>query len=278
MTRKVSRFEVVCDTSLFTALQLQTRFFGQVGISGWARWLREHAVPFRQLISEHRLGVVVMAVSIEHLHPLNFFDADILEVVSVADVIRSGMVRLTSDIYAEKKLCAHSWCALRPVLIDGKDGSLAASPTRIQGNLLDFFLPANYLPEWSPPRSARDWSQRVSKEGQFLAEHQEHRMVSRHECEAADQWSFFEVPLMAAASRERMVQGKAWEVPKLQDGLSRTLKALYYEMSRPLFVFDQLVVGSRAYGYEGGLVCVHTITGATANRRQNAIIVEIFDH
>lgn len=254
MPRDVT-FEVPLDTAHFSAQQLHPRAVLSIAMSGWARWVRAHLVPFRSLIRDHGVGVVVVGFEIEYRRAFTFFDADAVQ-ARFATTVRADAALLRQELVCssgpEDVVAARF--VTRVVRITGGD-SLAAQPGVLPAALLERFAgderfeqtPARPLaslvdgvPEWSPERSSP-------------------LVVHRERCEAADQWSFIELPGMVARARESMLLDGPVEGSV---GLATPTRRVVAELGRPFFIFDRGTVQTRhdpSY-----LQYLHRVHGASA--------------
>jgi len=265
------RFSIPTDTSLFTPLQLQPRILLWLGMNGWARWLREHLVSFRELMREHQLAVVVLAVHLEYLAPLGFFDVDEL-VVEGRWRARMGGILLQGDYdyFGAGQTVARARCLLRPVRLQGLE-SLAAVPSRLSRSLLQRFQPDEVDRE-RPEFVVTELVQELER-GDAIAEHTSALMIHRHDCEVADQWSFIDIPNHVGAVRERLVLERAGDVPALSASLSHPLRSFDVELSRPMYLLDQGTISTKAYSHRGDVSFVHRVS---SGEHLHAVVVERF--
>jgi acyl-CoA thioesterase FadM len=265
--------EIVADTSQFSAMQLQPRTICSIGMNGWACWAREHLVPFRRMIEEHRTGVVVVRLDVRYLQPFGFFDADSIRArVAVAAVRRGVLLHLTLELSAGDRCIAEADCALRPVLIGG-EGTLAAQPGNLPPELLALF-PPDEIVALPPGRTARALAAAM-RDGPQLAQAMRPLTVHRHECEVADQWSFIELAGYAAAAREALVLG-ARDRNDLGATLARPLRSFHLDIARPLYIFDRAEIATTAVGAGDGLRFVHEIGSGIGSQAPHALVVERF--
>ena len=114
--------------ALFTALQLQP---GLVLAQSWnslAAWCRDHLVPYPQLVSEHGVGAVVLAVEMRYPQRLCFFDSDTLTVRTRLGLRRRGTrLEQHTTITAAGRTAATVRTVLCPVAIR-EPISLTAEP------------------------------------------------------------------------------------------------------------------------------------------------------
>lgn len=213
-----------------------------LGMSGWARWLGAHLVPFRALVREHQTGVVIVGFDLEYLAPFTFFDADAFELTVTARVRDDGrLLWFELSFVGPQGRWARASVVGRVVRIN--DGtSLAAQPAALPGPLLERFLPADRfggsVPRVLEPR-IRDvpWSDEASSP----------LRVHRGHCEAADQWSFTELPRIVADAREAWAL-RASDDPRARIGLGTPVRRLIAELTRPLYIFDAATVTTQTDG------------------------------
>jgi hypothetical protein len=263
MPRTVS-FEVPADTSLFTPLQLQPRFVMQSAMSGWARWLREYAVSFPELIHRHQFGVVVAGISLAFTQAFGFKDGATVNLATGVRVIGAGNMLQVDHVLsnADRAEVVRARVLLIPLRLSGDD-SMSATPTRVEGELLGFFKEdETNLPR--PEREVGPLIKQLQQSGAPLASSALTLRLWRHLCEVADQWSFIETPGFAAAGRENLVLLQGSETAALREGLSRPLRRVDIELTRPGFLFDEVKVESSAWLLDGKPAFAHTLKGDQA--------------
>lgn len=270
MPRQI-RFSLPCDTSLFTPLQLQPQALLRLTMSGWAHWVQAHLHSFRTLLSELRFGVVVAGIQIDYAPtPLGFFDSDTLDVQAGLRVRKQGaLLQLRVEVGAPSAApAAQVELVLVPLHI-GDARSLAARPAPVPPPLLALFRP-DEIEAGSPPRAVGGLVTEAAArpacgqwEGGFT--------LHRHLCEAADQWSFIEVPSLCAAGRETLaLQGGA---PR--GGLTRPLRSLSAELRRPFYVFEEGLLHTVAHGDLDEVHFIHQLSAPGARHEgPHATIIE----
>lgn len=271
-----SRFEIVLDTSYFTPDALQHRAFLAMAMNGWARWLREHlGVSFRKIVTEHNAGAVVAGGELEYLEPFTFTDADTIECDVGVKAYRGGaFLRLELDVTGAGKPIARVIGTMRPVLIGGGPG-LEAVPGNLPAPLLERFQP-DELETGSVRLQVPELVEDVEDSGRLLASVEQPLFIHRHRIEAADQWSFVEFTSFGEIGREALCFKFAKEHPALGAALGRQLKSSRFQPSRPLFVFDEAKLETRAYlsAATGDLVFVHRVTPSIGTQRPNLLGIE----
>lgn len=261
MTRSVT-FELPVDTGLFTPLQLQARAAFGLAMTGWARWLREHWVPFPRLIRDHGLGVVIAGLDLEYLRPFTFFDADTLVVtVTLKVAARGNLLFLTTVVAAEGgDDVARVEAVLRPVAIS--DGvALSAAPTDLDAGAMARFADDEVVATGSRPR-LRPLLADLETVHHPLRVSSATVTVHRHLCEAADQWSGIALPDLTTELRERVVSALIADDRTHAAALIRPLQRVTIEFSRAAFFLDEITVECRAYGPELAPFFVHRISGS----------------
>lgn len=248
-------YEVPVDTSMCSPQQVHPWSLMTLSMNGWARWLRACLVPFRALVREHGTGVVIVGYDLEYLEPFTFFDADAFD-ITVTTRVRDdgGLLCFDLDYVSPKGRWARARVVGRIVRISD-EGSLAARPGVLPAALLDRFGAEDRF-SGSVPRvldqHTRDveWSSELSSD----------LRVHRGHCEAADQWSFTELPRVVAEVRESWALG-AGDDPRASSGLGAPVRRLVAELTYPLFIFDAATVST---GVDtAGLRYLHRIHGAS---------------
>ncbi|MCX4242440.1 acyl-CoA thioesterase family protein [Paraliomyxa miuraensis] len=269
-----TKIHVLNDTSLFDSMQLQLRPILTIGMRCWAQWSSENLHSFPVLIKEHRFGLVVVGAQVVHERPYDFFSASGFDVVGHAEVVQERRLILghMSFLHGEERfLSLRITC--RPVAMAG-GGSFAAMPTAIEGHLLD-----KLAPEVTNRRIEREVPALLAalRPEQQVAEALETHRLHRHDCEAADQWSYIEIGARAASARESMVSRASKELrPRLQAGLTTPVRSVDLEIKRPLFLFDELHVRTQAFVQDERLTFVHTVQSKMGGRHDHAVMVERF--
>jgi hypothetical protein len=99
-------------------------------------------------------------------------------------------------------------------------------------------------------------------------------VIHRHQCEVADQWFWPEAVSLAGAAREELVLTRADRVPPLRLAMQAPVARLDVLFSRPFYLFDEGLVVSTAYEWEGGLAFVHEFI--SHDPRPRALAIEQF--
>lgn len=274
MGRSVS-FEVPVETSLFTPLQLHPRSVFGIAMSGWARWLREHWVPFPRLIQEQKLGVVIANLDLNYVRPFGFFDADTLLAVVSVTVRRGGrllfldMRLMTSSGNDEVATVA---AVLRPVKI--ADGVVfAATPADLDARIFANFADDEIV---SPPTSprVREVVAELETGDEPIAIASRSFTLRRHLCEVADQWSAIALPDLTTDLREQLAVDHE-EDPALTSALVFPMRRITMEFRRPAFFLDRFTVDCRAYVRGETTLFSHTFSSLDDGERL-ATFVERF--
>jgi acyl-CoA thioesterase FadM len=259
---------------MFTPLQLQPRKLLSIGMSGWARWCREHLVPFPAMVREHLTSLVVTGLEIEFQEPLRFFDADLVEFkVGVRARSRGTSLHLSMACSAGGRSAAHMKAICVPVLIqDGE--SLSAMPGRLPEPLLTRFQADEFISK-PVPRKVREELRAIADESPDCEEKTEF-VVHRDLCEVADQWSYIELPGIVAPGREGMSLDPPRGLDALRAGVSGPMIRFNAEIRRPFYVFDSGTVITKAYVRPSGVVFVHELWNAVNDDRPHATVIEQF--
>ncbi len=268
--------QMFSDTSLFDSMQLHTRTVLTAFMRCWAKWTHEHLIPFPRMLRELNFGVVVARASIRYERPFSLFTADQFEIRGALQVMQRRHV-LVGDVRfmnGEERF-VRSEIVLRPVAMsDG--GSLAALPTQVNGPIIQMFK-SDEVSDKVPSRPVRKALGELGS-ATPVAEVVRPIRVHRHDSEAADQWSYIEIGAQAATAREAMVlEANGESRSLLQPGLSTPTRAIDLEITRPLFLFDQAHIRTRAYHRPSGLTFVHVYQSELGGRHDHATVVEHFD-
>jgi len=264
------------DTSLFDSFQLQVRSILVVSMRCWAQWAQEHLYSFPRLIKEFKFGLVVVGAHIKHEKPYTFFDGDGFDVRAVGEVVQERRLVLGHFDFVqagERFISVDVMC--RPVAMMGEN-TFAAMPCQLEEPLLAKFIPSD-ITDRRRGRKVPQVLERLTPES-LIAEAERSSVLHRHDCEAADQWSYIEIGANAASAREAMIQNADNEVRKrLQPALSSPIRSVDIEIRRPLFLYDRAQIVTRAYQDGGGLTFVHVYRSRMGGSHEHATIVERFD-
>ncbi len=267
------KLRVLNDTSLFDSMQLHLRSILTVGMRCWAQWAADHLYCFPTLIKEHGAGFVIVGAHVEYEQPFTFFTADAFDVVGHAEVARDGQLLLghMKFMNGTERFVSFSMIS-RPVSMIG-DGSFAAFPSRLQRPLIDRFEPEEITNRHVPRETPRILEQ--LGQSPIIAEAVMPIRLFRHDCEAADQWSYIEIGAHAATARESLVLNAAKNVKnELQPALSKPTRFVDIEIRRPLFLFDEVQVHTRVFKQPDGLAFVHVYQSQMGGTHEHATVIE----
>lgn len=260
MTRKTT-FEIPTDTSLFTPIQLQPRAAFTLAMTAWARWLREHWVPFPRLIKDYGLGVVIAGLDLEYSRPFTFFDSDALVATTSLSVRDNGKL-----LFLDLSLCsshgeevARVAAVLRPVEIT--DGLiLSAAPTTLSPEIIALF-DDDEIVNVSRPRLGVALAE-LADGPPAMASAERSITVHRHLCEAADQWSGIALADIATESREQLAAARGGDLPELAAAFMQPMRRIAVEFRRPAFFLDEMRAQCTAFVRANSLVFVHQLLSA----------------
>jgi hypothetical protein len=274
MPRSVT-FQMPFDTSMFTPVQLQPRGLLSLAMSGWARWIHEHLVPFPTLVAEHHTSTVVAGIQLEYLEPLRFLDADLLQATAAVSAHRAGStLDLVLDYSARARPIARVRLVLVPVHVEDVE-SLAAVPQRLSAELLGRF-DADELAVDPAHRRMREQLHTVEQQKPAY-ETRTPFTIHRHTCEVADQWSYIELPGLVEPGREAISLNPPPELGELRAGVSQRLIRFDAELRRPFFVFDSGTLVTRAYVGPSRIAYVHELWSSQQGNRPHATVIEQFE-
>ena len=223
-------------------------------MSGWARWLDQHVLPFAELIGRRGIGVVVMSIHLRYLRRFGFFDSPWLDVETSVRPRPDGAVLVVETNYeGGGRRFAELTVVLRTVRIDPE--SLAAAPAELPADLLGRFTPEELAPAETRPR-LRDLLATVPAPS---ATRSTDLTISRAMCEVADQWSFIELPAIVERGRELIAMDPDNPVPAL---VGQPMEEFVAELRAPLFAYDEAVLETGAVVDEDRWVATHVIRNA----------------
>ncbi|WP_323119906.1 hotdog family protein [Burkholderia alba] len=272
---RYSTLQVLNDTSLFDSRQLLPRSILSCTMRVWAQWLKDHLRPFPKLIREFGFGVVVVRQNIRYEQPFNFFSADEFA-VRCAISVRQKRHLLLGDVefMNGNERFAHLQCAMRPLAIE-RDSDLGAVPSRVDGAVLDMFLP-DEISNVAVERTLRRTLGELAA-APVVATATRTIRICRHDSEAADQWSYIEVVANAASARESMILDAGPDAHRaMQAGLAAPVGEMEIEIDRPLFLFDSAEIHSTAYRTDDCLTFVHVYRSNLGGSHEHATVVERF--
>lgn len=269
MSDRIWEIDVPVDTRMFGATQILPRKLLGFTMTGWAGWLREHAVSFPKLIREHGTGVVIIGHHLRFPKRLGFFDADGFTLRAGPLIARAAGRYLCQhyELIHEGEVFAYSDAMGRVVRLDPRAG-LAAKPGRLPDAVLDRFLPSERLDK-PPPRRMPELPQDAEPVGSGT-----HRLrIEQRDCEVAEQWSYVEAVSHAAAARATVALASGGN-PRLKLGLRRPLTAIDIAYARPMYIFDQADVKTEVMASNDELIWSHEIVSAIGAGGVHARVIE----
>lgn len=270
-------FEIVADTSAFSAIQLQPSLVAATTWNALARWLRAHLVPFPELIGREQVGLVVLGFHLQYGAPASFFEVPALTVRAALRFMRRGeRGQLDARFAAGGRVLASARLVLCPVAILDPV-SLGAEPAALPERLRERLQP-DELETDSPERPVPERLVRVETQGRLLAEGRHPFTIHRHLSEVAEQWSWTAVPGLCEAARERLAldgERPADLRRRLRRCLAEPLARFDVEFGRPFYSFESGEMVTRAYALEDRLGLVHRFT-SQAGGALHATVVETF--
>jgi hypothetical protein len=272
-----ARFEVVCDTSLFNALQLQPSTAMSLGLNGLAHWMKQHWVSYPKLIAEHHFGVVFLGVKLEYEQPLGFFDADVLTVESRMCVMRAGTrLRLDVGIHALDRRAVRLEMLMCPVAIT-EPVTLGSEPAPLPAPLLAHFQPDEHEAQ-NPQRTLPALLQRIREVGRRIGGTTVPFQVHRHLCEPADQWYFGAIPGVVEPAREALALSTTPDDSNaaLRRLVGRPMRSCELELSRPYYWRHGGQTQSEVYELDGEAYVVHHLLSTSPTREAHGVVIERF--
>jgi hypothetical protein len=275
-----SRFVIPVDTCLFSPLQLQPATALRIGMSALASTIRRQLVEWRILKQEFRTTVVIAGVHLEYLRAFDFFSASEIEVDAGLIARKAGkFLELDCRMSAAGDEFARLRVLNRPVRLSGSE-ALDATPADLDQALLAR-LPADEHDGSPITRPLPDRLAAVERGAALVGERTMRFMVSRADCEIADQWQNVRLPDWLTLGRERLVLESS--DARLKAGLRQPMSQFFSEFRRPMYFADEGLLHTRAYHGPRSLVFVHEVCsvlpGATDTRRPAcAVAIEEFPH
>lgn len=272
-----SRYELASSSGMFTHLQLKPRVALSLSFTGWSGWLREHAIPHAALIREHATGFVPVGFEIEYLHPVTFFDCDLLAVTTRVTTRNPPSFPTIQDVavtIATGDGLPVARVAIQEigVHIESQD-TLAAEPARVPGEVATLLHGETASVQGLPHLLNRP-ARHVPPEVDPIDGYEHGFTVHRHACEAADLWYAEHVADYIGASRESMVFTRSRRFPALLPGLAARLERVAIGLRQPYQFLDEGRVVTSAYRVDRELRFVHQLRTPSGEDAGDA--VEVF--
>ncbi len=269
---------VLHDTSLFDSHQMQPRAVLQIGMRSWAQTVKAHLKSFPKLLTEDQFGIAVLGARIRYLKPHTFFDSEDFNVSTEMELVNKRTVIWGEAFFGNGQGHFASLemlgCPLRL-----EDGQWAASPEPVGSPVLDYFPPdkiTKRIVSWRlKPQIAK------LRNHELVATSSVSHRIYRHDCEAADQWSYIEAGVFAASAREKLLlemgaglQGH----PELQGLLGRSITKVDLQFSRPLYLYDDFTIETELRKGTDEIVFVHRFRSQMGGQHEHAVVIETYDH
>ena len=269
--------EILHQTSDFDSFQLMPRSILSLGMASWAGIIKTNMYSFPKLIREHNLGLVVVRTNISFLRQYDFFSGESFRVSNDMWITRDRKILLWDINFmgSDGERFAVLEGVGRAVKIDPM--SWGAVPTDIESPILEFFNEGDYYPQdiARPVESCLR-----SLRGQDpIVQNEVRKKIYRHECEAADQWSFIEIGTNAANAREELLLESNPAEDKVADVkglLNRPLAKINTLIKRPLYLFDQYTIQSGLYQTRNEYHVVHRFLSNTGRAKEHAVVIESY--
>ncbi|MGW0995652.1 hypothetical protein [Streptomyces sp. NPDC002520] len=235
-----------------------------MAISGLARWLATHLVPYPDLLGKHHTGLVAAAVRLDYDRPhLRFHDADWLTATVTLEVSETGTwMRLRTKVTTPAGPAATAVLELRPVNLGDERESMSALAGCLPEQLLSAFAVEERFT--ADPRAATRAAV-PPKSGAELSEAAQYPLqLYRSHCEVADQWSFIEMSELFTQARERMFFGHPQPPDRLRLAVSAPVRSFSALLRRPMYSFDECTGTTRAFDAPNGVVFVHALRRSSA--------------
>lgn len=274
--RRRTRFEHHCDSSLFDQLQLMPRQLATLGMNGFAVWLRAHLVPFRKLVLEHHRSAVIVAKRLDYEQPFKFEDADVFVVETEASALLGGNAMRIETLFSAPDAVApfaRDVTYMRTLAVE--DGvTLTATPAPFNEGIMALFRPDERDDVATIERLGGPLADVIAAAYPCLASGELRMTLGRQACEVAEQWCFAEIPGHAVAAREKLVREAMAKAPALRKVLRTPLRSVELDLRQPMYLFDELVIKSRAYQTDEGFAFVHELTSETGGGSLHGVVVE----
>ncbi len=273
-----SSFKVLHDTSLFDSHQMQPRAILQIGMRSWASTIKAHLKSFPKLLTEDHFGVAVLGARIRYLEPHNFFTGDEFQVSAQTELVNKRTVIWGQAFLNNGR---HDFASLELIVcpLRLEDGQWAASPEPVGPPVLDYFPPdgvTKRIVSWRlKPQLAG-----LGKCDLVKTTTVQHR-IYRHDCEAADQWSYIEAGAFAASAREKLLLelgDEADEYPELRTLLNRPIAKIDLQFFRPLYLYDDFTIETELRRGPQEITFIHRFRSQMGGEHEHAVVIEAFEN
>ena len=269
--------EALHQTCDFDSFQMLPRSILSLGMASWAGITKTNMHSFPKLVQEHNLGLVVVRSNISYLRPYDFFSGDSFKVSNEMWITKDRKIFFWDISFsgADGERFVSLEGVGRAVKID--PASWGAVPTTIEPPISDFFKHEDYYPQ-EIARPVEDCLKTLK--GQVpIVQNEVRKRIYRHECEAADQWSYIEIGSNAANAREELLLESKPSDDKMADVkglLNKPLSKINTVIKRPLFLFDQYTIQASLYQAGGGYHMVHRFLSSVGRAKEHAVVIESY--
>jgi hypothetical protein len=265
------------ESSMFTPVQIRDRTLLALSMSSIWAWFNRYICSFRQMLTQYKTGMAVVAFDIRHKAVLGFFDCDEIEVVVTGVRLRARNTMFEFDYEFRGNTVTFATCTLLCRALEiGDSTSLAGAPGRIPDALVGQFQHEE-IDISTPQRPVVRLLAKIEAAGVCLFERAAFFTVGRNMCEVADQWSYIEICAAAAEAREHLVLEDIHTRTLLGMLLRKPLSQISARINRPLFWRDEARILSRAYQYADYMVVRHDIFHRYLTEKPAATLLEWTD-
>ncbi len=275
MDRKVRTEFPACPIHYSPASILPKEFLRHAWSNGWVRAFRDLVLPLKDLISEHKMAVVVAGVDFEFLGGVHYEESDRFYIDTNIGLYNDGaLIKSSSEFILPNKESPFLKISIttRPVFL-GCEKSMAAEPR----NLPDGAIAEFKKEEIFNTRLARKIPAILEslEKAECLGEYKHPFRLYRYACDVADQWAYAESYGYLSASREEMLLSGELKISP-SEILSAPLKKMVMEFRKPYFLFDEGIVHTTAFLKDDEYIFVHNLTSAHDQKDVHSTTIEFF--
>ena len=236
--------------------------------------MRDHTISTQRMLEEYGFAVVVAGASLQYGREYLFPDGDTIDVDTTSTVHRKGVLIGGDCRFRSARLeFARMNIYLRPVAV-GDRTSAAARPSDLHPGVHALFKDAE-IRDARYPRALRELVPSIEGNGERLANARRPFKLHRYAMDFADQWAFMETSALVSEGREELALSFGHEQESLLGALSRPVQEFHVELTKPCFLFDEGVVDTTAYLWNGQLCFVHRLLQRSRGAEQlHATVVE----
>lgn len=275
--RSVSSVRAI-DPTLFSPIQFHPHALLEFGVNDVCAWFIKYlGVSIARQLKDYQQSMVVVGCEINYARPFQFFDA--AEFTAILDKVRLRQSNTVLEFFhvfaAQEEVFARVILHWKLLRLDGA-AALSAVSGHMHESLLVRFKEEEI--DSSPiQRKLLTYVSEVECSSPVCVEDSLDITLHRHQCEVADQWTFFQLTSLVAQARECLVMSKAAAQYRMSKVLGVPLKQVAMELSCPVYLFELMRVHTKLYKWQGQWVFIHRIYNVDRGHALAATVVERFE-